>query len=90
MRPERHCRRRARRRARRPGRRARSILRGYDKAELALSPISKAYRAIKDQDYGKLDEFTDAAAIRNRELDQRTADELVRRFDRAALSPRTS
>ena len=58
----------------------------YDKAELALSPISKSYRAIKDQDYGKLDEFTDAAAIRNRELDQRTVDEMVRRFNRASLS----
>src|SRR5688500_4758998 len=44
----------------------------YDQAELATSPISKAYRGIKDQDFGKLDEFTDAAAIRNRELDQRT------------------
>jgi uncharacterized protein (DUF885 family) len=59
----------------------------YDKAELALSPLSKAYRGIKDGDYGKLDEFTDAAAIRNRELDQRTADEMARRFDRASLSP---
>ena len=58
----------------------------YDKAELALSPISKSYRGIKDGDYGKLDEFTDAAAIRNRELDQRTADELARRFNRASLS----
>ena len=58
----------------------------YDNAELALSPLSKSYRAIKDQDYGKLDEYTDAAAIRNRELDQRTADEMVRRFDRASLS----
>ena len=58
----------------------------YDKAELALSPISKSYRAIKDADYGKLDEFTDAAANRNRELDQRTVDEMARRFDRASLS----
>jgi uncharacterized protein (DUF885 family) len=58
----------------------------YDQAELALSPISKSYRAIKDQDYGKLDEFSDAASIRNRELDQRTADELVRRFNRASLN----
>jgi uncharacterized protein (DUF885 family) len=58
----------------------------YDRAELALSPISKSYRAIKDQDYGKLDEFGESASIRNRELDQRTADELARRFDRAALS----
>ena len=58
----------------------------YDKAELALSPISKSYRGIKDGDYGKLDEFSDAAAIRNRQLDQRTADEMVRRFNRASLS----
>lgn len=57
----------------------------YDQAELALSPISKSYRGIKDGDYGRLDEFGEAAAIRNRELDQRTADELVRRFDRATL-----
>ena len=34
----------------------------YDKAELALSPMAKSYRAIKDQDYSKLNEFTDAAA----------------------------
>ena len=58
----------------------------YDQAELALSPISKSYRAIKDGDYGKLDEFGEAASVRNRELDQRTADKLVRRFDRASLS----
>ncbi|MGI8931370.1 MAG: DUF885 domain-containing protein [Sphingomicrobium sp.] len=58
----------------------------YDKAELALSPMSKAYRAIKDGDYGKLDELTDAAAIANRELDQRTADAMVAQFNRAALS----
>ncbi|MDP9421628.1 MAG: DUF885 domain-containing protein [Pseudomonadota bacterium] len=58
----------------------------YDKAELALSPISKSYRGIKDGDYGKLDEFSDAAAIRNRELDRRTVDEMVRRFNRASLN----
>ena len=29
----------------------------YDKAELARSPMSKSYRAIKDGDYGKLDSF---------------------------------
>ncbi|HEU0309838.1 MAG TPA: DUF885 domain-containing protein [Sphingomicrobium sp.] len=63
-----------------------SFFEDYDKAELALSPISKSFRGIKDQDYGKLDEFTDAAAVRNRELDQRTVDEMVRRFDRATLS----
>ena len=58
----------------------------YDQAELALSPMSKSYRAIKDADYGNLDEFGDAASIRNRELGQRTADEMAHRFDRASLS----
>ena len=59
----------------------------YDKAELDLSPLSKAYRAIKDEDYGNLDEYTDAAAVAGRDLDQRTAAEMQARFDRAALSP---
>ena len=58
----------------------------YDQAELALSPVSKAYRGINDADYGRLDELTDAAAIRDRELDQRTVEEMVRRFDRQSLS----
>jgi len=58
----------------------------YDKAELALSPMRKSYRAIKDQDYGKLDDYTDAAAFEARELDQKTVDEMARRFDRASLS----
>ena len=58
----------------------------YDKAELALSPLSKAYRGIKDADYGKWDEFTDAAAEENRALDQRYAAELQRRFPRDDLS----
>ena len=59
----------------------------YDAAELALSPLSKSYRAIKDEDYGKLDQFTDAAAIANRELDQRTVAALQQRFDRGSLTP---
>jgi uncharacterized protein (DUF885 family) len=58
----------------------------YDAAELALSPVSKAYRGIKDGDYGKLDPFTDADAIANRRLDQQTADALVARFARGSLS----
>ena len=58
----------------------------YDQAELALSPMSKSYRGIKDGDYGKLNDFSDAAAIRNHELDQRTVQDMARRFDRANLS----
>jgi uncharacterized protein (DUF885 family) len=59
----------------------------YDKAELALSPLAKSYRGIKDQDYGALDQYSDAAAVANRALDQRTAEAMQARFDRATLSP---
>lgn len=58
----------------------------YDQAELALSPMSKSYRGIKDGDYGKLNDFSDAAAIVGHDLDQRTVAEMERRFDRSTLS----
>ena len=56
----------------------------YDKAELELSPLSKSYRAIKDEDYGALDQYTDAASLANRDLDQRTAEAL----SHASIAPR--
>jgi uncharacterized protein (DUF885 family) len=59
----------------------------YDKAELALSPLSKAYRGIRDADYGKWDEYTDAAAEESRALDLRTLEDMRRRFPRESLSP---
>ncbi|HEV2079388.1 MAG TPA: DUF885 domain-containing protein [Allosphingosinicella sp.] len=59
----------------------------YDKAELAMSPLGKAYRGIKDADYGKWNEFTDEAVEASRALDRRTLAEMRRRFDRASLSP---
>ena len=58
----------------------------YDQAELALSPMSKSYRGIKDGDYGKLNDFSDAAAIVGHDLDQRTVAEMERRFDRSTHS----
>ena len=59
----------------------------YDKAELAMSPLSKAYRGIRDADYGKWDEYTDAAAIASQALDRKTLADLHARFDRTRLSP---
>src|SRR3546814_4133675 len=41
----------------------------YDQAQLELSPLSKAYRGIVDEDYGTWGEFTDAAAVKEHELD---------------------
>jgi uncharacterized protein (DUF885 family) len=58
-----------------------------DKEELAMSPLSKAYRGIKDADYGKWNPFTDEHALATRELGRRHAAELQRRFDRSSLSP---
>ena len=58
-----------------------------NEAELALSPITKSYRGIRDQDYSRLDPFTDEHALAVRELGRRLAADLEQRFDRATLSP---
>ena len=58
-----------------------------DKAELAMSPIGKAYRGIKDGDYGNWDQFTDGAALAERELGRRLVADLQRQFPRESLSP---
>ncbi|WP_300973370.1 DUF885 family protein [Sphingomonas sp. LHG3406-1] len=58
-----------------------------DKAELALSPQGKTVRGIRDEDYGRWDERTDAAAERSRALRLAQVEELKRRFPRASLSP---
>jgi uncharacterized protein (DUF885 family) len=58
----------------------------YDQAELAMSPLSKAYRGIKDEDYGRWDAFTDEAALASHNLDVTTLANMRSRFDRAKLS----
>jgi uncharacterized protein (DUF885 family) len=58
-----------------------------NEAELALSPITKSYRGIRDQDYSRWDPFSDEHALAVRELGRRLAADLQRRFDRATLSP---
>ena len=58
-----------------------------DQEELALSPLAKSYRGIKDADYGKWDQYTDEAELAQQELRRRHLAELRQRFDRAALSP---
>ena len=59
----------------------------HDRAELAMSPLSKAYRGIKDADYGKWDPFTEEAAQAARALDLRTLAAMQGRFGRDALAP---
>jgi uncharacterized protein (DUF885 family) len=59
----------------------------YDQAQLDLNPESKAYRGIKDEDYGRWSEVTDEAALAQRNLDVTTLANLRSRFDRTELSP---
>jgi uncharacterized protein (DUF885 family) len=58
----------------------------YDQAQLAMSPQGKAYRGIKDQDYGRWNEMSDEADLAQRNLDVTTLANLRSRFDRARLS----
>ncbi|NVD44499.1 DUF885 domain-containing protein [Qipengyuania atrilutea] len=59
----------------------------YDQASLELSPISKSYRGIRDEDYGRWGDFTDAAEVRSERLLQDTATRMQQQFDLAELSP---
>lgn len=59
----------------------------YDEAQLDMSPTTKAYRGIKDEDYGRWDQYTDEAALASRNLDVTTLANMRSRFDRAKLSP---
>ena len=40
-----------------------AFFKDYDDQELAHSPVSKAYRGIRDADYGKWDDASDAAEV---------------------------
>ena len=64
-----------------------ALFEAYDQAELAMSPISKSYRAIKDADYSRVDQYNDAAVEENRALDAQYLAQLRSRFERGNLSP---
>ena len=53
----------------------------FDDAELARAPMSKAYRAIKDVDYGRWNDFSDAAETRQHDAELAALAEMRRRFD---------
>ena len=57
----------------------------YDQMELAHSPMTKAYRGINDADYGKLDDPSDAAAIKEHQRDQAALAEMEAKFDMGQL-----
>jgi uncharacterized protein (DUF885 family) len=58
----------------------------YDKAALALSPMAKAYRGIRDGDYGEWTDDSDAAQQARFELGQRTRADMLARFRPEQLS----
>jgi uncharacterized protein (DUF885 family) len=59
----------------------------YDAAQLARSPINKSFRAIKDADYARWDDFSEAAQIAQNEANKAALADMRKRFDPARLSP---
>nr|WP_315477678.1 DUF885 domain-containing protein [uncultured Sphingorhabdus sp.] len=59
----------------------------YDAQQLALSPLSKSYRGIKDSDYGRWDDFTTASEARANDAARSALKEMRTRFDPAQLTP---
>lgn len=57
----------------------------YDAAQLSLSPQGKAYRGIRDADYGRWNDVSDEAAVASHKLQQATAEAMRGSFDPAAL-----
>ena len=62
----------------------------YDKANLEHSPLSKAYRGIRDEDYGRWGDMSDASDIASQQRLQATARAMRALFDPATLSPQDS
>jgi uncharacterized protein (DUF885 family) len=61
------------------------FFRKYDAAQLSLSPEAKAYRGIRDGDYGRWDDVSDDAAVARDKLLQASAAAMRGSFDPAAL-----
>ncbi len=62
-----------------------TLFEAYDAATLELSPLSKAYRGIRDEDYGSWDDFSEASDRQSFELLQFTAEQMRGKFDVDAL-----
>lgn len=62
----------------------------YDRNQLARSPLMKAYRGIRDEDYSKWGDVSDAEAIRNHEAHQAALKTMRERFSPATLNAENS
>ncbi len=58
----------------------------YNTAQLAMSPQTKSYRGIRDEDYARWNDPSDAADMAQFRLTQDVAKQMQERFDLAALS----
>lgn len=58
----------------------------YDQIELANSPIAKSFRGIRDEDYGKLDDPSDVAAVEQYERGQEALVVMEAEFDASQLN----
>jgi uncharacterized protein (DUF885 family) len=58
----------------------------YDAQQLALSPLGKSYRGIKDSDYGRWGDFSAAGEMRANAAERSALKEMRARFDPAKLS----
>jgi len=63
-----------------------AFFKDYDDQELAHSPVSKAYRGIRDADYGKWDDPSDAAEVAQYERGQAALAQMEAEFDKDQLS----
>jgi len=61
------------------------LFEAYDEAQLAMSPATKAYRGIRDEDYGRWGEVSDEAERREELMLLHTAAQMRAKFDPAAL-----
>ena len=59
----------------------------YDDAQLLLSPQTKAYRGIRDEDYGQWNDVSQAAEDARAALDARWLERMRNGYDLAQLSP---
>lgn len=57
----------------------------YDQIEVANSPLAKSFRGINDDDYGKLDDPSDAAAIAQYERGQEALTAMEAEFEQSQL-----
>ncbi|MEO9599280.1 DUF885 domain-containing protein [Parasphingorhabdus sp.] len=63
-----------------------AFFKDYDDKELAHSPLAKAYRGIRDADYGKLDDPSEAAELAQYERGQAALAKMEADFDKDELS----